>query len=105
MVFQDAYPFITRRKVIWQNVTSPLKNLSEKLDEDLRARAARELQAVGVGGRYIDFFPHQLSGGQRQRVSLARALGKRPPGLVLDEPLSALDGSIQAPMLNPLLDL
>lgn len=105
LVFQDPYSSMNPRKKIWQIVTGPLRNLTGCPSGDLRGIAARELAAVGLGSQYIDSFPYQLSGGERQRVAIARAMAVKPDVLILDEPLSGLDLSIQAQMLNLLLEL
>ena len=96
LVFQDPYSSMNPRKKIWQIVTGPLRNLAGCPSGDLRGIAARELAAVGLGSQYIESFPYQLSGGERQRVAIARAMAVKPDVLILDEPLSGLDLSIQA---------
>jgi oligopeptide/dipeptide ABC transporter ATP-binding protein len=104
-VLQDPYSSLNPRMRIGRIIDEPLRihRRAEAADYDARVRQLLEL--VGLPGDAGSRFPHELSGGQRQRVSIARALGLDPRGMILDEPVSALDVSIQAQILNLLRDL
>lgn len=105
MVFQDPDGSLDPRRTVRRIVAEPLHLMAP-----MTARAREELivgalEAVGLGARDLDKYPHEFSGGQRQRIAIARALITRPDLVVADEPVSALDVSIQAQVLNLLLDL
>ncbi|RUM87007.1 MAG: oligopeptide ABC transporter ATP-binding protein OppF [Thermodesulfatator sp.] len=103
-VFQDPAASLNPRKRVEDLVTEPLKLLGVPRQE-AREQAVEMLSLVGLEKELLPRFPHQLSGGQRQRVALARALITRPRVVVLDEPTSALDVSVQAQILELLLEL
>ena len=102
LVFQDPYSSLHPQHTVDRLVSEPL--LIHGLG-DVAGRVGRVLKEVGLGRELRFRFPHQLSGGQRQRVAIARALVTEPSVLLLDEPTSALDASIQAEILNLLVDL
>lgn len=104
-IFQDPYSSLNPRKTIAQIVGLPLKLHSLGNAQEQRKTVREMLDLVGMPERTADQYPGQLSGGQRQRVAIARALILKPEILICDEPTSALDVSVQAQILNLLLDL
>lgn len=105
MVFQDSVSAINPRFTVEKYIAEPLKNFISRDKDYLNERINILLNKVGLDSSYIKKYPSQLSGGQKQRVAIARAISAEPNFLILDEVTSGLDVSIQAQVLNLLLDL
>lgn len=105
MIFQDPFSSLDPRYTVGQIIAEPLENFKRGNAKEIREEVSHLLEVVGLNPYYVNRFAHEFSGGQRQRIGIARALALRPSFVVADEPVSALDVSIQAQVLNLLQDL
>lgn len=105
MIFQDPYASLDPRMTVSSIIAEPLKNRTDLSKKDKADRVAQLIELVGLKSDHALRYPHEFSGGQRQRIGIARALANNPEFIVCDEPISALDVSIQAQIINTLEDM
>jgi oligopeptide/dipeptide ABC transporter ATP-binding protein len=105
IIFQDPYSSLDPRMTIYQTLSEPMLIAGKPPRGEIKKRVLELMDIVGLARRFVNTYPHELDGGRRQRIGIARALSIEPEFIVCDEPVSALDVSIQAQILNLLIDI
>lgn len=105
IIFQDPFASLNPRMTVYQTIAEPMEIAGGYSKSQIQDRVSEMMDTVGLASRFVNSYPHELDGGRRQRIGIARALVLSPKFIVCDEPVSALDVSIQAQVLNLMLDI
>ena len=105
IIFQDPFSSLNPRMTVYQTIAEPMQIIGGYTRAQIEERVSEMMDIVGLAARFVNSYPHELDGGRRQRIGIGRALAMDPEFIICDEPVSALDVSIQAQILNLLMDL